>query len=78
MHDGVNRMLSQCANQIVLIEQIALDEYRGRAHRLAVPIDQIVVNDGHVTGLDQLFGYHTTDIARSTGDENIHKGISFR
>jgi hypothetical protein len=41
-----------------------------------VAFAQIVVNDGLVVVLDELFNNHTADITGATGNQNLHE-ISF-
>ena len=76
VHHRFNRMFREYATQGFPIQQVRFYEGCRWANRVSMAIDQIVVHDWLVAGIDQFLSDHAADITRPAGDQNSHQLIS--
>jgi hypothetical protein len=70
---SLDPVLVQRAYERVAIHQIGFDECGFGHYGRRVACAQIVVYDGFVTVVDQLFDDNAADVTCSAGDQNLHE-----
>ena len=72
MNHGFNLMFIEHAKQMILFVQIALDQDSFGNDGGAMPLRQIIVNDGAMPVRHQALNHHTADVTGPAGNQNIH------
>jgi hypothetical protein len=63
-----------CRSKSLVIKQVCLDQGSFGGYSFAVSLQEIVVYDNLVAGMQQFFGYDAADVAGPTCDEDAHPG----
>ena len=72
MHDRIRPLLHQCFLDRFSILQIALNKFGARIERGAMAFAQVVEDRNAVAFVEQQLGADATDIASTSGNENLH------